>query len=79
MSRKGLPVVLSEAEIVRLQQWIRAGSTPQQVVLRARMVLAAAQGSQGKQIAKQLEVHRFIVALWRRRIRSRASDACGRS
>jgi transposase len=62
-------VVLSEAEIVRLQQWIRAGSTPQQVVLRARMILAAAQGTQDKQIAVQLNVHRFTVALWRRRVR----------
>lgn len=69
MSRKSLPVVLSEAEIVRLQQWIRAGSTPQQVVLRARMILAAAQASQDKQIAAQLKVHRFTVALWRRRVR----------
>src|SRR5216117_578346 len=69
MSRKSLPVVLSEAERVRLEQWIRAGSTPQQVVLRARMILAAAQGTQHKQIAAQLKVHRFTVALWRRRVR----------
>jgi transposase len=69
MSRKSLPVVLSEAEIVRLQQWVRAGSTPQQVVLRARMILAAAQGTQDKQIAAQLKVHRFTVALWRQRVR----------
>src|SRR2546425_10403011 len=69
MSRKSLPVVLSEAEIVRLEQWIRAGSTPQQVVLRARMIIAAAQGAQDKQIATQLNVHRFTVALWRRRVR----------
>jgi transposase len=70
MSRKSLPVVLSEAEVVRLEQWIRAGSTPQQVVLRARMILAAAQGTQDKQIAAQLKVHRLTVALWRRRVRA---------
>jgi transposase len=69
MSRKSIPVVLSGAEIIRLEQWIRAGSTPQQVVLRARMILAAARGSQDKQIATQLKVHRFTVALWRRRVR----------
>ncbi len=69
MSRKSPPVVISEAEAIRLHQWIRAGSTPQQVVLRARVVLAAAQGTQDKQIASELRVHRFTVALWRRRVR----------
>src|SRR3974377_1691855 len=69
MSRKSLPVVLSEAEVIRLPQWIRAGRPQQQVVLRARMILAAAQGTQDKQIAAQLKVHRFTVALWRRRVR----------
>ena len=33
------------------------------------MILAAAQGTQDKQIAAQLKVHRFTVALWRRRVR----------
>jgi len=63
MSRKSLSVALSEAERVRLEQWIRAGSTPQQVVLRARIILAAVGESQDKQIAAQLNVHRFTVAL----------------
>ena len=35
MSKTSLAVVLSEAEMIRLEQWIRAGSTPQPVVLRA--------------------------------------------
>lgn len=69
MSRKSLGVVLSEAERVRLEQWIRAGSTPQQVVIRARIILAAVDGGRDKQIAAQLNVHRFTVALWRRRVR----------
>jgi hypothetical protein len=38
MPRKSAPVTLTESEIVRLEQWIRAGSTPQQVVLRAGMI-----------------------------------------
>jgi hypothetical protein len=29
MSKTSLPVVLSDAEMIRLEQWIRAGSTPQ--------------------------------------------------
>jgi transposase len=61
--------MLSEAEVVRLEQWIRAGSTPQQVVLRARIILAAARGLGDRQIATGLKVHRFSVGLWRQRVR----------
>lgn len=60
---------LAADEITRLEQWIRAGSTPQQVVLRARIILAAAAGQQDQAIAGQLQVHRFTVALWRKRVR----------
>jgi transposase len=67
MSRKSLPVVLSESEIVRLEQWIRAGSTPQQVVLRARIILGASQGQSDQRIARELKVQRRTCALWRRR------------
>lgn len=69
MSRKSIPVVLSDTEVIRLEQWIRSGSTPQQVALRARVILAVARGREDKQIAAEFAVHRFTVALWRRRVR----------
>lgn len=69
MSRKSLPVLLTDAEIMRLEQWIRAGSTPQQVVLRARIILAAARGQTDRQIAQELKVQRRTTALWRQRVR----------
>lgn len=69
MSRTSVPVILTEAERARLQQWIRAGSTPQQVVLRARVILAAADGESDKAIAAALQVRRETAALWRRRVR----------
>lgn len=69
MGRKSLPVVLSEGERVRLQEWIRAGSTPQQVVLRARIIVRAGQGQTDQQIARELKVQRRTAALWRRRVR----------
>jgi len=69
MSRKSLPVVLTEAEIIRLEQWIRAGSTPQQVVLRARIIVAAARGHTDLRITGDLRVQRRTVALWRQRVR----------
>jgi transposase len=69
MSRTSAPVILTEAERVRLEQWIRAGSTPQQVVMRARVILAAAAGDSDKAIAAALQVRRETAALWRRRVR----------
>lgn len=69
MSRKSILVVLTEAESIRLEQWIRAGSTPQQVVLRARIIVAAAGGQSAQASASALGVHRRTVALWRRRVR----------
>ena len=51
MSRTSLPVVLLDAEMIRLEQWIRAGSTPQQVVLREQIIRGAAQGQSDKATA----------------------------
>src|SRR5512140_3326366 len=69
MPRKSLPVTLSEPEIIRLQQWLRAGSTPQQVVLRAKIILQAVQGQSDQEIARELKLQRRTAALWRRRVR----------
>lgn len=69
MSRTSPPVVLSEAELNRLDQWIRAGSTPQQVVLRAWIIRHAAAGRTDKMIAATLAIRRETAALWRRRVR----------
>ena len=69
MSQKSPPVSLSESEIIRLEQWIRAGSTPQQAVLRARIIVRAAQGQTDQQIARELKLQRRTAALWRRRAR----------
>ena len=68
MSRKSVPVILSEAEAVRLAQWIRAGSTPQAVVLRAQIILAAGTGQTDRQISQALKIQRRTAALWRRRV-----------
>jgi len=63
-------VVLTDAERIRREQWIRAGSTPQQVGRRARIIGAASTGQAAQTSAAQLGVHRRTVALWRRRVRA---------
>ena len=69
MPRKSLPVTLSESEITRLEQWLRAGSTPQQAALRAKIILRASQAQSDQQIALECNVQRRTAALWRRRVR----------
>jgi transposase len=69
MSRKSAAVTLEETAIVRLEQWIRAGSTPQQVVVRAQIILEAARGQSDQATAEKLGIRRETAALWRRRVR----------
>lgn len=47
--------------------WVRAGSTPQKVVLRARICLLASEGMANHAVAKQLGTSRPTVLLWRKR------------
>src|SRR5260370_35034656 len=47
---------------------MKAYGTPQQVVLRGRIVLASVEGQGDSAIARQLEINRKTVTLWRERI-----------
>jgi putative transposase len=62
------PVVELTAEERReLDVLIRRHTTPQQVALRARIIVAAADGRNNTQIAHHLGVHVETVRLWRTR------------
>jgi transposase len=74
MARNALAVVLTEPQQTQLNQWVRAQYTPQQVVLRSRIVLLAAQGMQDLEIATELNVNRHTAGLWRRRFREEGLD-----
>src|SRR5213593_2140010 len=67
MPKIARPVVLSESNREQLQSWVRAQFTPQQVVLRSRILLMAAAGKQDLEIAGELKVNRHTPALWRQR------------
>jgi transposase len=58
---------LSDSDKQQLLEWASAFGTPQQVVLRCRIVLAAASGQADNSIAKQLVTNRHTVRLWRSR------------
>ena len=50
-----------------LEAWVRAQNSPQSVVLRARIVLLAANGLPNSRIAQEVGVSRPTVILWRQR------------
>ncbi|MGB2667242.1 MAG: IS630 family transposase [Candidatus Acidiferrum sp.] len=67
MPRSAPVVSLSLGDQEEIQGWLTAHGTPQQVVLRGRIVLAAAEGRSDSAIACQLQVNRHTVTLWRQR------------
>jgi putative transposase len=67
MPKQATRVVLSEKEQEELTQISKRHRSEQQVALRARMVLAAAQGHSNAQIARELKVNVDTVRLWRDR------------
>ena len=60
-------IELTDAERQALEELVRRHSTPQQIVLRARIILTAAQGYNNAQIARQLDISVDMVRLWRER------------
>jgi len=58
---------LNDEERQGLVALVRRHTTPQQIVLRARVVLTAADGRNNAEIARQLGVNVAMVRLWRTR------------
>jgi len=67
MSRKLPALTLNSSQQQQVRQWLNAHGTPQQVALRCRIVLAAAEGQSESAIARQLGTNRKTVTLWRTR------------
>jgi hypothetical protein len=78
MSHKSAPLEVTAKQIEQVERWIRAGSTPQQVVVRAKVLQGAARMQTDKEISETLGVHPRMVALWRRRARQEGIDCIWR-
>ena len=50
-----------------LQQLINRHNTPQQIVLRAKIILKASDGQNHREIARSLDINRQMARLWRNR------------
>jgi transposase len=61
------PILLTPEQRELLQKWVRAATTPQRLVRRARIVLLAAEGRSNAEIARTVGITRPQVILWRQR------------
>jgi transposase len=69
MSRPLKPLVLTPEEREKLTLLARRPKTSQQMALRARIVLAAADGASNKDVATTVGAHERTVSKWRERFR----------
>src|SRR5258708_4565725 len=71
------PLVLSEAERRTLENWAKRRRTAQGLALRARIVLACAEGRSNTAVSARLRVNRGTVRKWRDRFLARRLDGLG--
>ena len=64
---RAVAVNLTKKRRRKLEQIVRAGSSPQRLVLRARIVLAAADSTANAEIARSLGCSAAVARTWRRR------------
>ncbi len=69
MGRPTQPIMLTDEERQKLQQWARRPKTAQRLALRARIVLGCADGLENRQVARQLRITDQTVCKWRERFR----------
>ena len=74
MPRSAFSLDLNEPDRQQLLQWSSAFGTPQQVALRCRIVLTAAEGRSAEEIAARLDVDRKTAMLWRARFQRQGLD-----
>lgn len=68
MASNPIKITLSDEDRKVLEKWVGAHGTPQQVVLRCRIILLKADGLDDGGIAARLGVNRHTCRLWRQRL-----------
>ena len=71
------PLVLADAERQMLQGWATRRKTAQGLALRARIVLACAEGRSNTAVAARLGISRTTVRKWRDRFLAARLDGLG--
>ncbi len=60
-------LTLSECDRQELEKFINRRSTPQQIALRAKIILLADKGSNNREIGRELNINRVMARRWRNR------------
>src|SRR3974377_2080040 len=68
MSRPAPEILLTSEEKETLWHWMRSSKSEQRMVQRARVILLAASGLNGKQIAAKMKTRAARVSKWLRRL-----------
>lgn len=71
MWKKTAALIMTAEQRATVEAWVRAKTTPQRTVLRARICLLAADGLANSAIAKHLHTSRPTVIQWRKRFQER--------
>jgi transposase len=74
MIPKATKVRLMPKQLAKLEGWLRASTTEQRLVRRARIVLLAAKGSSTRSIAREVGVEPATVSTWRKRFAQRGIE-----
>jgi transposase len=75
--RRKAELVLTDAERDQLGRWTRRAKTSQMLALRAKIVLACADGRDSKRVAAELRTTEHTVARWRGRFIRQRLDGLG--
>lgn len=74
MGRPAVKLKLTEAQRTELERRVRAATTAQRDVVRAKIILACAGSHSAQSVADKIGVSRSIVEQWRRRFISKGMD-----
>jgi|SRR5688572_2771790 len=70
MGYEAVAVVVKAKDRATLESWLRSPTVPQALALRAKIVLASAEGEAIRPMAERLGVEPKTVTIWRRRYRA---------
>ena len=74
MSRKAAQILLNPDERAIINEWARSRTMPLRVVQRAKIIQMASNGIDSQDIAKELNISRPTVQLWRQRFLALRTD-----
>jgi len=74
MWKKVEPLMMTAEQRKTLEAWVRAGTTPQRTILRARICLLATKGMSNNAIADKLKTSRPTVIQWRSRFKEKGPN-----